>query len=80
MLSVDGTYLSGLYQGTLMAVITLDALNYLFDIAYTIVLEETKEEWLWFLNMLQECLGGLKYVIMSDRNEGLLYTVPKVLV
>ena len=30
------------------------------------------------LDVLQECLRGLKPVIMSDRNEGLLYAVPKV--
>ena len=72
MLFVDGTHLSGPYEGTLMAAIVQDADNHLFDIAYAIVSGETKEEWLWFLTVLQECLGGLKPVIMSDRNEGLL--------
>ena len=78
MLFVDGTHLSGPYEGTLMAAIAQDADNHLFDIAYAIVSGETKEEWLWFLTVLQECLGELKPVIMSDRNEGLLYAVPKV--
>ena len=57
MLFVDGTHLSGPYEGTLMAVIAQDADNHLFDIAYRIVSGETKEEWLWFLTVLQECLG-----------------------
>ena len=78
ILFMDETHLSGPYEGTLMAAIALDADNHLFYIVYTIVSGETKEEWLWFLTMLQECLGGLKPVIMFDLNEGLLYTVPKV--
>ena len=65
MLLVDETHLRGLYEGMLMATIALDANNHVFDIAYAIVSGETKEERLWFLTMLQECLGGLKHVIMS---------------
>ena len=30
------------------------------------------------LNYAKKCFGGLKLVIMSDQNEGLLYVVPKV--
>ena len=33
---------------------------------------------MWFLTIVHECLGGLKLVIMFDRNKGALYTVPKV--
>ena len=41
------------YKGTLMAVITLDVDNYIFHIAYAFVSGETKEDWLWFLTVLQ---------------------------
>jgi len=78
MLFMDGTLLSGLHEGTLMAAIALDADNDLFEFGYAIVSRETKEEWPWFLTALQGCLGGLKPLIMSNQNEGILYVVPKV--
>ena len=78
ILFVDGRHLSGLYEGKLMAATASDADNHLFDAAYVVVIGENKEDWLWFLTMVHECLGGLNPVVMSDRNEGLLYAVPKV--
>jgi len=33
---------------------------------------------MWFLTTLHECLGSLKPVIMSDRNQGLLAIVSRV--
>ena len=35
----------------------------------------TNEDWLWFLTILHEFLGGLKSDIMSDKNQGLLLVV-----
>jgi len=52
MLFMEGMHLSSPYEGTLMAAITLDADNDLFDISYAIVLGDMKEEWLWFLTVL----------------------------
>jgi len=49
-----------------------------FDVAYAVVGRETNEDWLWFLTTLHECLGGLKPVVMSDRNNGLLAGVSRV--
>jgi len=39
---------------------------------------EVIEEWVWFLQTVMECLGGLKPVIMSDRNLALLAAVEQV--
>jgi len=78
MLLVDGTHLSGPYEGTMLAAIALNADNHMFDVAYVVVGRETNEDWLWFLTTLHECLGGLKPVIMLDRNQGLLAGVPRV--
>ena len=33
---------------------------------------------MWFLTVLHECLGGLKPVVMSDRNQDLLAAVPRI--
>ena len=78
MLFVDGTHLSGLYEGTMLAAIALDADNHIFDVAYAVVGGETNENWLWFLTQLHECLSGLKTVVMSDRNNRLLAGIPTV--
>ena len=37
MLFVDGTHLSGPYEGTLLAAVALDADNHLFDVVYAVV-------------------------------------------
>jgi len=55
---VDGTHLSGPYEGTMLAAVALDADNHVYDVAYAIIGGETDEDWLWFLTMLRECLGG----------------------
>ena len=78
ILFVDGTHLSGPYDGTLLGAVALDADNHLFDVAYAIVSSENKEDWEWFLQNVRECLGGFQPVVMSDRNNALLYAVPKV--
>lgn len=38
----------------------MDADNHLFDVAYAVVAGENKEDWLWFLTVVQECIGGLR--------------------
>jgi len=61
-------HLSGLYEGTMQMAVTLDANNHMFDVAYAVVGGGTNEDWLWFLTTVHECIGGLKPVIMLDRN------------
>jgi len=78
ILFVDGSHLSGPYEGTLLSAVALDADDHLFDVAYAIVAAENNDEWLWFLTVIRECLGGLQPVIMSDRNPALLFSVPRV--
>jgi len=69
--------LSGPYEGTILSAITLDADDYLFDVAHAVSVENV-DEWLWFLTVLRECLSGMQPVIMSDRNQRLLSVVPRV--
>lgn len=78
VLFVDGTYLSGPYKGTLLTACALDADYHLFNFAYAIVCSEKIEEWVWFLEMVAQRLGGLKPVIMSDRHPIILPTVIQV--
>jgi hypothetical protein len=74
VISIDGTFLTGQYRGTLLVAVASDANNQLLPIAYALVESETKESWLWFLMCLKE--GVVKerpsVCIISDRNQGLL--------
>ncbi|KAJ8426909.1 hypothetical protein Cgig2_027258 [Carnegiea gigantea] len=58
ILFVYDTLLSKPYKGTLLAACMLDADDHLFNFAYDIVCGEKIEEWVWFLEMVAECLGG----------------------
>jgi len=44
ILFINGAHLNGLYEGTLLGVIALDADNHLFDVTYAVVSGETNEE------------------------------------
>ena len=48
MLLVDGSYLSGSYEGTLLRAVTLDVDDHLFDVAYAIVSGENHDDWYGF--------------------------------
>ena len=69
------THLSKPYKGTLLAACMLDADNHLFNFAYDIVCGEKIEEWVWFLEMVAQCLECLKPVIMSDKRPTILPAV-----
>jgi len=69
MLFVDGAHLSGLYMGTLLGAVALDADNNLFNVAYAVMSSENNNNYEWFLRVLRECLGGMQLVIMSDENQ-----------
>nr|XP_040255479.1 uncharacterized protein LOC109786068 [Aegilops tauschii subsp. strangulata] len=74
VLSVDGTFLTGKYKGTLLVTIAADANNLLLPIEYAPVESENKDSWLWFLSCVK--MGVVKerigVCIISDRNTGLL--------
>jgi len=75
---VNRAHLSGPYKGTLLAAITLNVDDHLFEVPYAVAGKEDKEEWYWFFSMLFKCLGGLKLVIISDQHDGLLDAIPRV--
>jgi hypothetical protein len=47
--SIDGTFLLGKYQGTLLIAISVDANNKLVPLAFALVEKENKDSWEWFL-------------------------------
>ena len=49
LLFLDGAHLYGKAKGTLLAATAVDGGNHIFPLAYGVVDNETKDNWLWFL-------------------------------
>ena len=54
---MDGCFLKGYYGGQLLSAVGQDANNHIYVIAYAIVDVENKDNWKWFLSLLQNDLG-----------------------
>ena len=54
----------------------------MFPIAYSIVEQENKDSWAWFLNLLMTNLGidtGRGWTFISDRHKGLVQVLGELL-
>jgi hypothetical protein len=56
-IGLDGCFLKGYYGGQLLSAVGQDANNHIYVIAYAIVDVENKDNWKWFLSLLQNDLG-----------------------
>lgn len=68
--SIDGTFLIGKYQGTLLIAISCDANNKLVPLAFALVEKENNDSWRWFLRLVQiHVVGpGREVDVISDRH------------
>jgi hypothetical protein len=75
--SIDGTFLLGKYQGTLLIAISVDANNKLVPLAFALVEKENKDSWGWFLQLVQvHVVGPRREVgVISDRHQGILHAI-----
>uniref|UniRef100_K3Z028 SWIM-type domain-containing protein n=1 Tax=Setaria italica TaxID=4555 RepID=K3Z028_SETIT len=71
---VDGTFLTGKYNGTLMMAVAVDPEQLLVPLAFALVESENNESWSWFMKLVRlHVLGPSRIVCMiSDRHHGLL--------
>ncbi|XP_012842534.1 PREDICTED: uncharacterized protein LOC105962758 [Erythranthe guttata] len=75
IIGVDGCFLKGGHGGQLLTAVGLDPNNNIFPIAYAIVESETKDSWIWFLNLLNADIGfenEHNWTFMSDKQKGLI--------
>jgi hypothetical protein len=74
IISVDGTFLTGKYKGTLMVAIGMTVENLLLPHAFALVEGEYNESWSWFLGLVRkQVLGPDRHVCMIlDCHRGLL--------
>ena len=75
IISVDGTYLYGKYQGKLLVIMATDANNKVFSLAFAIVDCESGSSWRWFLQCLGDTIGNVipdeGICIISNRHLGI---------
>ena len=80
VLSMDVTFLTGKYKGTLLIAMTADANDQILPVAYAIVESENSDSWLWFLtNVKNSVVTDIPNVcVISDRNAGLLHAIDTI--
>jgi hypothetical protein len=74
IVSVDATFLTGKYKGTLIVVVGMTAENQLLPLVFALVESENNESWSWFLLFVRkEVLGSDRSICMiSGHHRGLL--------
>lgn len=55
-LGLDGAFMKAPYEGQLLTVVSVDANNEIYRVAYGIVESKNMQSWLWFLNNLRDDL------------------------
>ncbi|GAA0160530.1 hypothetical protein LIER_17067 [Lithospermum erythrorhizon] len=63
------------FKGQIIVAVGLDADNYIYLIAWTVVEVENTQSWTWFVNFLHEDLGmdiaAEEWIIITDQQKGL---------
>ncbi|KAL4320047.1 hypothetical protein GQ457_18G015050 [Hibiscus cannabinus] len=78
IISIDGCWLKGKYEGHLLTAIGIDANDCIYPIAYAVVEKENKNSWGWFLELLAYDLNidnSHAWTFVSDRQKGLISIV-----
>ncbi|GJX18048.1 transposase, MuDR, MULE transposase domain protein [Tanacetum coccineum] len=66
---IDGARLKGIYLGTNLLAVGMDAHNQIMPLTTGVAQSETVENWSWFLTKLKECISDVpNLAIISDRH------------
>ncbi|XP_061360311.1 uncharacterized protein LOC133304316 [Gastrolobium bilobum] len=82
LFGLDECFLKGYYGGQLLSAVGEDANKSFYVIAYAVVDSETKENWKWFLTLLQEDIGNhsvFGWNFISDQQKGLIPALQEVM-
>ena len=74
VISMDGTFLTGQFQGTLLVAVAHDANDRLLPLAFALVTAENNENWEWFMYQVRTKIFGpeREVCVISDRHQGIL--------
>jgi hypothetical protein len=77
VISIDGTFLTGQFKGTLLVAIANDANNRLLPLAFALVTVENNDNWEWFLHLVRTKVipPHREVCVISDRHQGILNAV-----
>ncbi|KAK4480405.1 hypothetical protein RD792_013477 [Penstemon davidsonii] len=76
VVSIDGTFLHGMYKGVLLIAMGCDANDSILPLAFAIVKNESFKTWNWFLNLVQEhVVKGREICLISYRHQGILSAI-----
>ncbi|GKB52447.1 multidrug resistance-associated protein 5, partial [Tanacetum coccineum] len=78
----DKAYFDSPNQGEILIAIGRDGNNHIYPVAWAVVNVENKDNWSWFLELLEEDLGcnrGNGLTLMSDQHKGLIEAVKDVM-
>jgi hypothetical protein len=77
VLSIDGTFLTGKYEGTMLIAIGIDADHQLVPLAFAIVEKENNSSWSWFLRLVQKVVveTGREISVISDSHARILSVI-----
>ncbi|KAL0732670.1 hypothetical protein Bca4012_008879 [Brassica carinata] len=79
VLVVDGTHLSGKYEGVMLVAAAQDGNFQIFPLAFAIVDGENDDSWEWFFTQLRRCVSDqYALVIVSDRHKSIKTACEKV--
>ncbi|KAM0871104.1 hypothetical protein ACQ4PT_039603 [Festuca glaucescens] len=79
VMSVDGTFLTGRFKGTMLVAIGHDAANQLLPLAFALVTVENNDNWEWFMHLVRTNViePNREVCVISDRHQGILNAVEK---
>ena len=73
VLSIDGTFLTGRYKGTLMVAMAHSSNDNVLPCAFALVPSEHQDNWEWFMGHVRHnVIGAREVCIISDRHHGIL--------
>ncbi|XP_024162805.1 uncharacterized protein LOC112169929 isoform X2 [Rosa chinensis] len=76
VIGLDGAHLKSCFGGQLLTAVGIDANNTSWVIAYAMVEAESKDSWMWFLELMVSDLNieheGRGWTFISDRQKGLI--------
>ncbi|GJX64302.1 multidrug resistance-associated protein 5 [Tanacetum coccineum] len=82
IITLDGCFLKSPNQGKILTAIRRDRNNHIYPVSWAVVNVENKDNWTWFLKLLEEDLGcsrGNGLTLIFDQHKGLIEAVKDVM-
>ncbi|GKA12124.1 multidrug resistance-associated protein 5 [Tanacetum coccineum] len=82
IIALDGCFLKSPNQGEILTAIGRDGDNHIYLVAWAVVNVENKDNWTWFLELLEQDLGSIRgngLTLMSNQHKGLIEAVKDVM-